>query len=139
MTNFQCCADEKQIRWADGFVIVYSICDRASFHVAHQLLQHVQQVKRRSGAEKVPLILVGNKRDLQHQRTVSSEEGRLLALSTGSGFFEISAAETYHGALVVFHELLDMVRDSRSAAKKAVGLRGIVRSMSAVFGRRRTE
>ncbi|KAJ6652103.1 hypothetical protein lerEdw1_013360 [Lerista edwardsae] len=136
---FQCRADEEQIRWADGFVVLYSICDRASFHAAHRLLQHVQQAKRRIGAKKVPLILVGNKRDLQHQRTVSSEEGRLLALSTGAAFFEISAAETYHGALVVFHELLDMVRDSRSATKKAVGLRGIVRSMSAVFGRRRTE
>ncbi|XP_066466559.1 ras-related and estrogen-regulated growth inhibitor-like protein [Tiliqua scincoides] len=138
VTNFQRRMDEKQVRWADGFVVVYSICDRGSFHVAHQLLQRIQQLKR-SGAEKVPLILVGNKRDLQHWRTVSSEEGRLLALSTGSGFFEISTADTYHGALVVFHELLDMVRDSRSATKKAIGIRGIMRSMSAVFGRRRTE
>ncbi|XP_044305211.1 ras-related and estrogen-regulated growth inhibitor-like protein [Varanus komodoensis] len=131
---------QKQLRWADGFVIVYSICDRASFQFAHQQLLRIQQLKRRGGAEKLPVILVGNKRDLQHRRAVSSEEGRLLALSTNAGFFEISAAETYHGALVVFHELLDLVRDSRSSIKKAsVGIRGIVRSMSAVFGRRRTE
>ncbi|XP_044847894.1 ras-related and estrogen-regulated growth inhibitor-like protein isoform X2 [Mauremys mutica] len=130
---------EKQLRWADGFVVVYSICDRSSFHLARQQLQRIRQLKRRSGSEKVPVILVGNKRDLQHRRAVSSEEGRLLALSMNSGFFEISAAETYHGALVVFHELLDLVRDSRSSGKKAVGIRGIVRTMSAVFGRRRTE
>ncbi|XP_067425548.1 ras-related and estrogen-regulated growth inhibitor-like protein [Emydura macquarii macquarii] len=130
---------EKQLRWADGFVLVYSICDRSSFHLARQQLQRIRQLKRRGGAEKAPVILVGNKRDLQHRRAVSSEEGRLLALSTNSGFFEISAAETYHGALVVFHELLDLVRDSRSAGKKAVGIRSMVRSMSAVFGRRRTE
>uniref|UniRef100_A0A8D0G6R4 small monomeric GTPase n=1 Tax=Sphenodon punctatus TaxID=8508 RepID=A0A8D0G6R4_SPHPU len=129
----------KQLRWANGFILVYSICDRASFNLARQQLQCIRQLKKRGGSEKVPVILVGNKRDLQHRRTVSSEEGRLLALSTDSGFFEISAAETYHGALVVFHELLDMVRDSRSSGKKAVGIRGIVRSMSAVFGRRRTE
>uniref|UniRef100_A0A8D2J408 small monomeric GTPase n=1 Tax=Varanus komodoensis TaxID=61221 RepID=A0A8D2J408_VARKO len=122
---------QKQLRWADGFVIVYSICDRASFQFAHQQLLRIQQLKRRGGAEKLPVILVGNKRDLQHRRAVSSEEGRLLALSTNAGFFEISAAETYHGALVVFHELLDLVRDSRSSIKKAsVGIRGIVRSMS---------
>ncbi|XP_053134833.1 ras-related and estrogen-regulated growth inhibitor-like protein [Hemicordylus capensis] len=138
-TGFQGCLNEKQLRWADGFIVVYSICDRASFHFARQQLQRIQQLKRKGGAEKAPVILVGNKRDLQHRRSVSSEEGRLLALSTDSGFFEISAAETYHGALVVFHELLDMVRDSRSSTRKAVGLRGIVRSMSAVFGRRRTE
>ncbi|XP_061461986.1 ras-related and estrogen-regulated growth inhibitor-like protein [Rhineura floridana] len=139
MANLQGCINEKQLRWADGFIIVYSICDRASFHFARQQLQRIQQLKRRGGAEKTPVILVGNKRDLQHLRTVSSEEGRLLALSTDAGFFEISAAETYHGALVVFHELLDMVRDTRSSIKKAVGIRRIVRSMSAVFGRRRTE
>nr|XP_056709662.1 ras-related and estrogen-regulated growth inhibitor-like protein [Euleptes europaea] len=135
----QGCVNEKQVRWADGFILVYSICDRTSFHFARQQLQRIQQLKRRSGAVKVPVILVGNKRDLQHGRTVSSEEGRLLALSTDSSFFEISAAENYHGALVVFHELLDMVRDSRSSAKKTVSIRGLVRSMSAVFGRRRTE
>uniref|UniRef100_A0A8D0C632 small monomeric GTPase n=1 Tax=Salvator merianae TaxID=96440 RepID=A0A8D0C632_SALMN len=130
---------EKQLRWADGFIVVYSICDRGSFQSARQQLQWIQQLKKRTGAAKKPVILVGNKRDLQHQRSISSEEGRLLALSTGSSFFEISAAETYHGALVVFHELLDMVRDSRSSTKRAVGIRGIVRSMSAVFGKRRTE
>ncbi|XP_020633091.3 ras-related and estrogen-regulated growth inhibitor-like protein [Pogona vitticeps] len=131
--------DEKRLRWADGFLVVYSISDRASFHVARQQLQWIQQLKRKSGARKVPVILVGNKRDLQHRRAVSSEEGRLLALSADAGFFEVSVAETYHGALVVFHELLGLVRDSRSAIRKAAGLRGIVRSMSAVFGRRRTE
>ncbi|XP_028566538.2 ras-related and estrogen-regulated growth inhibitor-like protein [Podarcis muralis] len=139
MAKLQGCLNEKQLRWADGFVIVYSISDRASFHFARQQLQRIKQLKKRGGAEKVPVILVGNKRDLQHLRTVSSEEGRLLALSTDAGFFEISAAETYHGALVVFHELLDLVRDSRSTTKKAVGIRGLVRSMSAVLGRRRTE
>ncbi|XP_077182686.1 ras-related and estrogen-regulated growth inhibitor-like protein isoform X2 [Paroedura picta] len=137
--ELQGCTNEKQVRWADGFILVYSICDRTSFHLARQQLQRIQQLKRRSGAVKVPIILVGNKRDLQHRRTVSSEEGRLLALSTDSSFFEISAAETYHGALMVFHELLDMVRDSRSSAKKTVSIRGLVRSMSAVFGRRRTD
>ncbi|XP_042295969.1 ras-related and estrogen-regulated growth inhibitor-like protein [Sceloporus undulatus] len=140
MASLWGCVAEKQLCWADGFVVVYSICDRASFYFAGQQLQRIQRLKRKAGAGKMPVILVGNKRDLQHRRAVSSEEGRLLALSAEAGFFEISAAETYHGALAVFHELLDMVRDGRSATKKAsVGIRGLVRSMSAVFGRRRTE
>lgn len=87
----------------------------------------------------MPIVLVGNKRDLTHQRAVSSEEGRLLALSTNSGFFEISTAETYHGSLVVFHELLNMVQDSKSCTKKTVGIREIIRSVSAIFGRRKTD
>ncbi|XP_063804027.1 ras-related and estrogen-regulated growth inhibitor-like protein [Pseudophryne corroboree] len=135
--NLQTCVSEDQLRWADGFILVYSICDRNSFSVVHQQLQRILQVKKRQVL--VPIIIVGNKRDLQHRREVSSEEGRLLAISSGCGFFEISAAETYHGSLVVFHQLLETVRENRSSSKKNTGIKGIVRSMSAVFGRRRTE
>ncbi|XP_043935954.1 ras-related and estrogen-regulated growth inhibitor-like protein [Protopterus annectens] len=130
---------DKQLRWADGFILVYSICDRASFNVVKQQIRRIRQVKKCHGTDKVPVIIVGNKRDLQHRRLVSSEDGQLLAMSTDSGFFEISAAETYHGVLVVFHELLDMIKDAKTTNKKSVGFKGIVRSMSAVFGRRRTE
>lgn len=131
--------NERQLQWADGFVLVYSICDRASFNVVRQQVQRIRQTKSKLSAAAVPIIIVGNKRDLQHRRTVSSEEGRLLALSADCGFFEISAAETYHGVLLVFHELLELIREARALKKGAAGFRGIVRSMSAVFGRKRTE
>lgn len=127
---------DRQLEWTDGFILVYSICDRASFNVVRQQVQRIRQARAKLTA---PIIIVGNKRDLQHRRAVSSEEGRLLALSADCGFFEISAAETYHGVLVVFHELLDLIRESRVHKKGAAGFRGIVRSMSAVFGRKRTE
>ncbi|XP_029140088.1 ras-related and estrogen-regulated growth inhibitor-like protein [Protobothrops mucrosquamatus] len=138
--NLQSCLNEKQLHWADGFLIVYSICDRASFAFARHQLHWLRRCsKRRNGRRRAPIVLVGNKRDLQHQRAVSSEEGRLLALSTNSGFFEISTAETYHGSLVVFNELLNLVQDSKSLTKKTVGIREIVRSVSAIFGRRRAD
>ncbi|XP_036421511.1 ras-related and estrogen-regulated growth inhibitor-like protein [Colossoma macropomum] len=127
---------DRQLEWTDGFILVYSICDRASFNVVRRQVQRIRQAKSKLSA---PVIIVGNKRDLQHRRAVSSEEGRLLALSADCGFFEISAAETYHGVLVVFHELLDLIREARTPKKGAAGFRGIVRSMSAVFGRKRTE
>ncbi|XP_044128323.1 ras-related and estrogen-regulated growth inhibitor-like protein [Bufo gargarizans] len=133
----QTCVSEEQLRWADGFILVYSICDRDSFNVVRQQLQRIRHLKKRRGSS--PIIIVGNKRDLQHHREVSSEEGRLLAISSDCDFFEISAAETYHGSLVVFHQLLETVRENRSSIKKNAGIKGIVRSMSAVFGRRRIE
>ncbi|KAM4662038.1 ras-related and estrogen-regulated growth inhibitor-like protein [Discoglossus pictus] len=135
--SVQSCVTEEQLRWADGFILVYSICDRDTFKVVKQQLERIRQFKKRHGSS--PVIIVGNKRDLQHRREVTSEEGRLLALTSQCGFFEISAAETYHGSLVVFHQLLDMVRETRSSNKKNAGFKGIVRSMSAVFGRKRTE
>ncbi|XP_066531059.1 ras-related and estrogen-regulated growth inhibitor-like protein [Hoplias malabaricus] len=126
---------DRKLEWTDGFILVYSICDRASFNVVQKQVQCIREAKSKLSA---PIIIVGNKRDLQHRRAVSSEEGRLLALSADCGFFEISAAETYHAVLMVFHELLDLIRESR-VPKKAARLRGIVRTMSAVFGRKRTE
>ncbi|KAL4624821.1 ras-related and estrogen-regulated growth inhibitor-like protein [Arapaima gigas] len=128
---------EKQLQWADGFILVYSICDRSSFSVVHQQVQHIRRCKKTSGA--FPVVIVGNKRDLHHRRTVSSEEGRLLALSADCGFFEISAAEAHHGVIIVFHELLELIREARALRKGTAGIKNIVRSMSAVFGRRRAE
>ncbi|KAI4905286.1 hypothetical protein NFI96_022700 [Prochilodus magdalenae] len=130
---------EKRLQWADGFVLVYSICDRASFNNISKLLQSIKATKDYTGLEKVPIVIVGNKRDLHHRRTVLSEEGRLLAISTDCQFYEVSAAENYHSVLMVFHGLVNRIKESRSVVKKSAGIKGIVKSMSAVFARRRTD
>uniref|UniRef100_H3BFE2 small monomeric GTPase n=1 Tax=Latimeria chalumnae TaxID=7897 RepID=H3BFE2_LATCH len=131
------CSEEKRIQWANGFILVYSICDLASFNVVRQQLQRIKAQRDHLGAEKVPVVIVGNKRDLEHRRTVPSEEGRLLALAAGCDFYEVSAAEAHHGVLLVFHGLLERIKDSRVAAKKPAGIKSIVRTMSAVFARKR--
>ncbi|MEE6527071.1 hypothetical protein FKM82_028151 [Ascaphus truei] len=138
-TDESCAEEEKRIQWADGFVLVYSICDRASFNVICQTIQLIKAAKDCLGPEKLPIVIVGNKRDLHHLRTVSSEEGRLLALSMDCDFYEVSAAEAYHGVLMVFHGLVDKIKESKLVTKKGTGIRGIVKSMSAVFARRRTD
>ncbi|KAM9640772.1 ras-related and estrogen-regulated growth inhibitor-like isoform 1-T1 [Morphnus guianensis] len=132
-------SEEKRIQWADSFVLVYSICDRASFNILPLKIQFIKAAKEVQSQEKVPIVIVGNKRDLHHQRVVSSEEGRLLALSLDCGFYEVSAAEAYHGALMVFHGLAERIPDTKLALKKGTGIRGIVKTMSAVFARKRTD
>ncbi|KAI7799061.1 ras-related and estrogen-regulated growth inhibitor-like protein [Triplophysa rosa] len=129
---------DRQLQWTDGYILVYSICDRTSFNVVQEQVQCIRQAKQKL-ASTAPIIIVGNKRDLQHLRTVSSEEGRLLARSADCGFFEVSAAETYHSVLMVFHELFELIREARAFKKGNAGFKGIVRSMSAVFGRKRTD
>lgn len=125
---------DKQLQWADGLILVYSICDRGSFNMVRRQLQQIRRSRK-----GVPVVIVGNKRDLQRHRGVSSEEGRLLALTERCRFFEVSAAETYHGVLLVFHGLVDLVRETRALRKTNAGVRGIVRSVSAVFGKKRAE
>ncbi|KAM6909737.1 ras-related and estrogen-regulated growth inhibitor-like protein [Xenentodon cancila] len=131
-----CSISDKQLQWADGMILVYDICDRDSFDAVRQRLQLLRRSRKPSS---VPVVIVGNKRDLHHHRSVSGEEGRLLALTQRCGFFEVSAAETYHGVLVVFHRLVDLVRETRALRKSSAGVRGIVRSVSAVFGKKRAE
>ncbi|KAG8440650.1 hypothetical protein GDO86_006410 [Hymenochirus boettgeri] len=138
-TEESCAEEEKRMQWADGFVLVYSISDRASFDIICQIIQLIKSAKDCIGPEKLPIVIVGNKRDLHHLRTVSSEEGRLLALSMECDFYEVSAAEAYHGVLMVFHGLVDKIKESKLVTKKGTGIRGIVKSMSAVFARRRTD
>ncbi|XP_051953621.1 ras-related and estrogen-regulated growth inhibitor-like protein isoform X2 [Xyrauchen texanus] len=130
---------EKRVQWADGFVLVYSICDRASFNAITRLIQTIKTSKDFLSFEKMPIVIVGNKRDLHHRRTVLSEEGRLLALSADCLFYEVSAAENYHSVLMVFHGLVNHIRESRVSVKRLAGIKGIVKSMSAVFARRRTD
>nr|XP_033491615.1 ras-related and estrogen-regulated growth inhibitor-like protein [Epinephelus lanceolatus] len=130
---------KKKVQWADGYVLVYSICDRASFNAVSRLIQTIKSTKDYLNTDKAPIVIVGNKRDLHHRRTVLSEEGRLLALNTDCHFYEVSAAENYHSVLVVFHGLVDRLKDAKVTTKRPLGFRGIVKSMSAVFARRRTD
>ncbi|XP_073328860.1 ras-related and estrogen-regulated growth inhibitor-like protein [Pagrus major] len=131
--------EKKKVQWADGYVLVYSICDRASFNTVSRLIQFIKSTKDYLNADKAPIVIVGNKRDLHHRRTVLSEEGWLLALKTDCHFYEVSAAENYHSVLMVFHGLVDRMKDAKLTMKRPLGLRGIVKSMSAVFARRRTD
>ncbi|XP_010765097.1 ras-related and estrogen-regulated growth inhibitor-like protein [Notothenia coriiceps] len=130
---------EKKVQWADGFVLVYSICDRASFNSVSRLIQTIKSTKDYLNADKAPIVVVGNKRDLHHRRTVLSEEARLLALNTGCHFCEVSAAENYHSVLMMFHGLVGRIKGAKLTTKRPLGFKGIVKSMSAVFARRRTD
>uniref|UniRef100_A0A8K9Y1W9 small monomeric GTPase n=1 Tax=Oncorhynchus mykiss TaxID=8022 RepID=A0A8K9Y1W9_ONCMY len=125
-----------QVRVANGFVLVYRICDRASFNSVTKLMKSIKDFQ---GMVKVPMVIVDNKRDLNHMRTVLSEEGRMLTLTIDCQFYEVSDAENYHSVLMVFHGLIDRIWESKSAIKKPAGIKGIVKSMSAVFARRRTD
>eukprot|EP01091_Cochliopodium_minus_P013416 TRINITY_DN4316_c0_g1_i1.p1 TRINITY_DN4316_c0_g1~~TRINITY_DN4316_c0_g1_i1.p1 ORF type:complete len:216 (+),score=48.94 TRINITY_DN4316_c0_g1_i1:122-769(+) len=74
----------------DGFILVYSITQVATFKEVQVIQSQIQQKLER---EDMPLCLVGNKCDLEDKRKVTVEEGKNLAtkLSSNSSFFEASA------------------------------------------------
>lgn len=56
---------DKDIRWADAFLVVYSITDKNSFNNAIQLVEAIYDGK---GTDELHVALVGNKIDLEHFR-----------------------------------------------------------------------
>jgi len=81
------------IRSGDGYVIVYSITSEASFIEANEVRERVFRVLDKDLSEHVPMILVGNKVDLQPERKVTAEEVKELADSWGINFIEVSAKD----------------------------------------------
>ncbi|NXN91180.1 RAP2A protein, partial [Rhinopomastus cyanomelas] len=76
------------IKNGQGFILVYSLVNQQSFQDIRPMRDQIIRVKR---YEKVPVILVGNKVDLESEREVSSSEGRALAEEWGCPFMETSA------------------------------------------------
>uniref|UniRef100_A0A8W8IUD3 Ras-related protein Rap-2a n=1 Tax=Magallana gigas TaxID=29159 RepID=A0A8W8IUD3_MAGGI len=63
------------IKNGQGFVIVYSITSLQTFQDIKTMKEQIIRVK---GIENIPMILVGNKVDLEHQREVPRTEGETL-------------------------------------------------------------
>ncbi|XP_020280271.1 GTP-binding protein Rit1-like isoform X2 [Pseudomyrmex gracilis] len=80
---------EQYMRCGEGFIICYSVTDRHSFQ---ETLEYKKLISRVRANEDTPLVLVGNKSDLQLQRRVTTEEGKAVAEELGCPFYETSAA-----------------------------------------------
>jgi len=69
---------EQYMRTGEGFLLVYSITSRQSFE---EIMTFQQQILRVKDKDYFPIIVVGNKCDLQHERQVSTQGILLLFLS----------------------------------------------------------
>jgi small GTP-binding protein len=74
-------------RTAAAVILVYDITNRASFD---KIPWWLEQVHEQCGAH-VPIVLLGNKLDLEHRRAVPTAEGQSFATAAGIMFSEVSA------------------------------------------------
>ncbi|UJR20889.1 hypothetical protein I4U23_023998 [Adineta vaga] len=72
-----------------GFVLVYSIISQATFNDLVDIKDQIMRVK--DIGSDIPLVLVGNKCDLEDERAVGKHQGESLARSFGCTFLETSA------------------------------------------------
>ncbi|XP_031338618.1 ras-related and estrogen-regulated growth inhibitor [Photinus pyralis] len=110
----ECLALEANIRWAEAFILVYSVTDKCSFDECNRLKFLINYNKRRrrlGGGSKdspcdVPVLLVGNKTDQSEDRMVSLEEGQRRSKEIGCiCFHEISVRESIEQVFAVFRDV----------------------------------
>lgn len=96
---------EKHLIGVHGYLLVYSVTSRQSFMMVEVIRDKILNA---IGNENIPLVLVGNKSDLEFQRQVEVSEGRALAKKFGCPFGELSVKENIN-VNTVFETLIDRV------------------------------
>ncbi|XP_049555926.1 thioredoxin domain-containing protein 12 isoform X2 [Orcinus orca] len=96
-------------RGAMGFILMYDVTNEESFNAVQDW---ATQIKTYSW-DNAQVILVGNKCDMEEERVVPTEKGRLLAEQLGFDFFEASAKENI-SVRQAFECLVDAICDKMS-------------------------
>jgi Ras-related protein Rab-21 len=114
-------------RGAHGCAIVYDITDRSSFDGLRGVkfwMNELEQILRFSEtSKKFPIVLVGNKSDLDHRRAVETDEGIEMAKKFKIAFFETSAKGNEHVA-DAFDEIVTQIVDDLNKDKRMKSSRG---------------
>ncbi|NP_001003744.1 GTPase KRas isoform 2 [Danio rerio] len=104
---------DQYMRTGEGFLCVFAINNTKSFEDIHH---YREQIKRVKDSEDVPMVLVGNKCDLQ-SHNVDSKQAQDLARSYGIPFIETSA-KTRQGVDDAFYTLVREIRKHKEKMSK---------------------
>jgi len=80
---------EGYINQSCAFIVVYSVTSRQSYEMAEQFIKEIQQCR---GA--VPIMMLGNKSDLDLSREIYIDEALEKAKELGVGFYETTAVKS---------------------------------------------
>ncbi|PSN53595.1 Ras-like protein 2 [Blattella germanica] len=96
---------EQYMRSGEGFLLVFAVTDKASFDEMYKFHRQILRVKDR---DEFPMLMVGNKADLDHQR-VSAMDAQNLSRQLKIPYIECSA-KLRMNVDQAFHELVRIVR-----------------------------
>jgi len=97
---------EQYMRSGEGFLLVFSLADRSSFEEVYKFHKQVLRVKDR---DEFPMLIVGNKADLEKNRQVSIDECMNLAKQLKTPYIECSAKNRMN-VDQAFFELVRLIR-----------------------------
>ncbi|XP_078485602.1 ras-related protein M-Ras [Ciona intestinalis] len=98
---------EQYMRTGDGFLIVYSVTDRASYDHVPEFHDLILRVKDET---QFPALLVANKVDLVHQRVVEEDEGKEMARQFQIPYIETSAKDPPQNVDKAFQDIVRLIR-----------------------------
>ncbi|XP_045176282.1 ras-related and estrogen-regulated growth inhibitor-like isoform X3 [Mercenaria mercenaria] len=102
----------------DGIVVVYAINDRHSFEFAEGICDWIRREKKPS--TQVPVVLLGNKADLTHDRCVSCQKTEELKWRhDGYLVTECSASTEVVEVNKVFNTLINKILEKRESSSKS--------------------
>merc|ERR1712012_1081231 len=89
-----------------GFVLVYSITAQSTFNDLQDLREQILRVK---DTDEVPMVLVGNKCDLEDERVVGKDQGLNLARQFSNCSFMETSAKAKIGVNDIFFDLVRQI------------------------------
>ena len=102
------------IKNAEGILLMYDITNKNSFNKISSWMSNIKE----NQSENVPIILIGNKCDLEEKRQVSLEEGKKLAEEYNLNFMEtsnLSGINVEEAVLTIINQIIDkrkeMIKD----------------------------
>lgn len=91
---------------ADAFVLVYDVNDASTFEEVRALRDQIHETK---GGTAVPIVIVGNKIDLENREIDTNTTESVVTVDWENGFVETSAKEN-ENVSKVFKELLTQAK-----------------------------
>ncbi|KIW38751.1 uncharacterized protein PV06_09696 [Exophiala oligosperma] len=97
---------ELYMKQGQGFLLVFSICNMNSFYELAELREQIIRIK---DDEDVPLVVVGNKSDMEDERVVPRARAFQLAQSWGQKPYYETSARRKTNVEAVFHNLCSQI------------------------------
>ncbi|XP_003744064.1 ras-related protein Ral-A [Galendromus occidentalis] len=103
---------DSYFRSGDGFLLVFSITEADTLDRISEFRDHILRVK---DSDQVPMVLVGNKLDMESQREVDIERAQAVAESFRVKYVECSA-KTEDNVQEAFSTVLRLIHQRKKAA-----------------------